>query len=348
MAEYHRNAAVGGIFEDVRLNQYMENMEQMFANMQMQEQIWKARNLVYHANTTYMQVKNPDGSLKVIWSRAGMTIAVLNEYIDDGFGNVSFRDTYDMQYNDKGLLTSYNAKETDRFGAVTYIQWYGAQYTDDSVYYGGYDTNANKNLVSYVQVTVTRQEGIDQASGQNLVYEHKATKHVYNCVYSGKDMVSCVEDGWDEARGDYYFIRNGMGYDANHNLTSYHEEGWSQEKGVNWTDWSGTYKTNPNVQDRYMLESYNARSWSESANEVSTIDWKATYQGTHMTGFVQTEQTSTGGFTRQVREDIVYEGNLITGYKDTYTDNYNITSIVEFTGAYDLKENLVHSIKKIT
>ncbi|MDD5505050.1 MAG: hypothetical protein PHV77_07110, partial [Candidatus Omnitrophica bacterium] len=348
MAEYHRNAAVGGIFEDVRLNQYMENMEQMFANMQMQEQIWKARNLVYHANTTYMQVKNPDGSLKVIWSRAGMTIAVLNEYIDDGFGNVSFRDTYDMQYNDKGLLTSYNAKETDRFGAVTYIQWYGAQYTDDSVYYGGYDTNANKNLIGYSQVTVTREEAVDQSTGQNLVYEHKTTKHVYNCAYSGKDMTSCIEEGWDEAKGDYYFVRNGMGYDSNHNLTSYHEEGWSQDKGANWTDWSGTYKANPYAPDRYLLENYNARTWSESANEVSEISWQGTYQGTHMTGFVQTEQTPNGGITCHTREDIVYEGNLVTGYKDTYTDNNGNTSMVEFTGVYDLKENLVHSIKKIT
>lgn len=51
ITEYHRNVAVSGIFQDVHLNQYMQNMEQMFANMQMQEQLWKARNLVHHANT---------------------------------------------------------------------------------------------------------------------------------------------------------------------------------------------------------------------------------------------------------------------------------------------------------
>ena len=351
--EYHRNRGAQGVSQDIYLNQFLQNMEQMYANMQMQEQIWKARNLVDYANISYMEIPNVDGSIRTVWSRAGQTIAIENERIFDGFGNYRTRDTWNMQYNDRALLISYESKTTDRFGRETYVKWYGAEYSDDSVYYGSYDTDANKNLTAYYQEMVTHEEAYDEELGETLVYEVHSFQHVYDAVYSGKDMTSCIEEGYIEGEGSYYFERSGMGYDENQNLTSYHEVGWSQSEGAYITDWAGVY-TNHSGRDDYnydLLESYTMTTWSEATNETITSTYDAEFdESGHMMSFIQTEDSSIGGYTVRQRDNITYNSDdLIIEYDETLTDVNGEVTTVEFSGAiYDSNENLVYSVKKLT
>ena len=94
-------------------------------------------------NTEFKYIKHSDG--KIVRFTNGLVTSIENERIVDQFGNVSIRDTFNMEYNDKRLLTGYEASISDSLGNVTQIYCYGIEYTDDSVFYGGYGTSAPKN-----------------------------------------------------------------------------------------------------------------------------------------------------------------------------------------------------------
>ena len=348
ITEYYKDRAVQGVFYDVRLNEFVNSMAGMFNAMKLQEQMWKAANLTHKANTTYLPEYNKDGSVKTTWSRAGLTIAVLNEHLDDGFGNVTVRDTYNMQYSDRALMIAYEAKEKDRFGRETYVKWHGAQYTGDSKFYAGEDTAANKNLTEFIEERVEQETKYD-ASGKEYIYEKHSYQHVYGGVYQGKRMTSCNTTGWEDGRGEYYYTRSSMGYDGEGNLTGYREEGWSQAEGKYWTDWSASYSHFDNM-DNDIVSSYTMRGWSESRGEEYSLTWQGDYYSNgRLKGFTQTEESEANGTTVYKREDTVYEGNNITSYRDSLQDkNGDITTLDFYDAVYDSQECLLSSTKKLT
>ena len=97
-------------------------------------------------------VKYDDG--KMIYFIDGLANRILQERILDVHDNVSRRDTVNMKYNTKRLMTDYDARTVDSLGNVSTTEWRNAQYSNDSVYYAGEYTNANKHMISYVQENV--------------------------------------------------------------------------------------------------------------------------------------------------------------------------------------------------
>ncbi|MFH1645955.1 MAG: hypothetical protein ABIB11_05995, partial [Candidatus Omnitrophota bacterium] len=223
MVEYNRTLSVNQAQFDVNKNLYTAQSDNFFATMQMHEQIWKARNLMQHAGVSY--VKYPDG--KEVYSQAGMTIAVLNEKIEDQFGREIIRDTYDMKYDQKGLLTSYNAKVKDHRGNLTYINWHNAAYTPDSVFYATDETNAVKLITGYTEVSTDPLGNI-------------TTKVLSDIQYSGRDMSSYREDFTDSLGNLTTTWRNNISWDGE-NMVSYNDKKIDPLGNISYTDWNGSY-----------------------------------------------------------------------------------------------------------
>lgn len=121
-------------------------------------------------NSQFNYVAHSDGS--VMWFQNGLVARIENERVVDEFGNVSLRDTYNMQYTDDRFLISYEAKTTDELGNVSHTQWTGA-YTADSVWYGSNDTNANKNYLWYNIVETDHAGNTRETSWKALSYDGK-------------------------------------------------------------------------------------------------------------------------------------------------------------------------------
>ncbi|NQT95356.1 MAG: hypothetical protein HQ572_02795, partial [Candidatus Omnitrophica bacterium] len=375
LTEYHRNRQVQGIFNDLSMTEYLNNLESRFASMNLWEQLWKAQGLVNHADTTYAEIKNFDGSIKRIYSRSGDTIAILNEHIDKGFGHTTIRNTINMEYS-KGLLTSYFAVEQDYLGRITFIYWSDALYTEDSLWYGGYDTNANKNLTQFRETRITH-EGYSMDSslfmnalsasdysipnqllsvvsyntdGSPIVTVSQSDRYVTNGAYEGKNMVSHTEAGYTDESGYYYFERIDITYDTDHNMTAYNEVGWSQTLGNYWSNWQGTYSANPVLEDDFQLIGYQLTGWSEAHGQEYSVSWNANFDNSgRITSFTQIESSVNGGTTTIVKDEIEYDNDLMTAYTDTLTDANGEVTILRFSGGeYDSQDNLTQSIKKLT
>ncbi|MFH1282586.1 MAG: hypothetical protein ABII27_02870, partial [bacterium] len=118
----------------------------------LQEEIIKARQKRHKITSSIYEfnyVKYDDG--KVVRFKDGLISTIENERFRTSNGVVVIKNTTDMQYNEKDLLTSYKAEETDSQGNVTKTEWSGASYTDASRFYANEDTKAEKLVNSYTE-----------------------------------------------------------------------------------------------------------------------------------------------------------------------------------------------------
>ncbi len=164
----------------------------------------------------FKYIPHSDGSIE--YFKNGLVDRVLNQRVVDTFGNVSYENTYNMKYNDKRLLISYEADEKDSLGNVTHIKWQGAKYAPGSVFYATKDTNAYKNLIEYhTQET--------DAFGNTKRIDYKADE------YSGKLTTKYTMDTYDSVYGKTHFTRSNITYIDNDpdKVKSYHEEGVSAD-----------------------------------------------------------------------------------------------------------------------
>jgi len=164
------------------------------------------------AQTEFNYIKYSDG--KVVYLKDGLATRAENERVVDEFGNVSIKNTFDMQYNDKRLLTSYEATVKDNLGNTSRLFWYGVSYTSDSVFYGGKDTQANKNISDYYL------KEIDSAGNAKLTHWEAVS-------YEGKLLHAFSQTIEDSVYGNASFTRSNIRYEGNNlnRTTSYHEEG---------------------------------------------------------------------------------------------------------------------------
>ena len=210
---------------------------------------------------------------KRIWFKDGLAVIIENERILDAQGNVSLRNTYDMEYNSKRLLTSYEADTTDCLGNLTHVKWHGAKYTRDSVFYADDETHAHKLVTDYIQETTD--------------YFGNAVKVEWGgAQYDGK-LLTSYHEKFTDARGhvsvkDWYGAR----YDENKQLVEFQEDVLSV-KGVRthrlWT--GGTYIKNPaydkamanrgqaQTAPEYLLVSYHEEITDELGNQTMR-DWQ--------------------------------------------------------------------------
>jgi hypothetical protein len=170
----------------------------------------KAASVNIEGGFTYI----PYSDGKIEYFKDGLVIRIENERVVDEFGNVSLKNTYNMQYNDKRLLIAYDANLADSLGNVTKLSWYGAKYTEDSLFYGSAQTNANKNLTEYYL------KEIDPAGNER-------TTHWQALSYEGKLLRAFSQTIEDKLYGNVSFTRSQIQYAGSDptQATSYHEEG---------------------------------------------------------------------------------------------------------------------------
>lgn len=221
----------------------------------------KQREKVASTETEFYYVKYSDG--KVEYFKDGLLNRVENERVADEFGNASVKNTYDMKYNDKRLLVSYNANLTDKLGNVTKIRWWGATYTADSVYYANKDTTANRNLTEYYMEETDSAGNVKLTHWEALSYEGKFLR-----AFSQSIDETVWETRWDEvdrknirssAIAHFEFTRSDITYiDGDiERVQSYHEEGIGTD-GLSY------------VTDRTDI-AYNARNQIGEYHEETTI-----------------------------------------------------------------------------
>jgi len=190
------------------------------------------------ANGGFYYVKFSDGKNELY--KDGLLMHIDNERVVDEFGNLSYKNTYDMQYNEKRLLISYEANLKDNLGNFTHLSWSGAKYTDDSVFYGNKNTNVNKNLLSYIL------KETDHAGNVKTTTWNAST-------YEGKLLRAFSQTIEDTIYGISSFTRNNITYRNNDpDLTStYHEEGVGAD-GLTYTaDRESTQYNGKNQQTAY-------------------------------------------------------------------------------------------------
>jgi len=156
----------------------------------------------------------PHSDGKIEYFKDGLLIRVENERVVDAFGNLNIKNTYNMQYNDKRLLKSYESDLTDDLGNTTHLYWHGATYTGDSVFYGGPDTVVNKNILGYYL------KQIDPKGNETLIHWNALS-------YEGKFLRAFSESVEDKVNGNVSFTRTNITYADNDlgRVGSYHEEG---------------------------------------------------------------------------------------------------------------------------
>lgn len=167
---------------------------------------------VASAQTEFTYVKYSDG--KTVYFTDGMPTTIENERIVDEFGNVSIKNSWNMRYNDRRLLTDYEASLTDNIGNSTYIYAYGIEYSSDSVFYANENTVANKNEVQkYTKET-------DAAGNVKLT-------HWRALSYDGKLLRAFSQEIEDTLYGKSSFTRTNIAYeDGNYKRPgSYSQEG---------------------------------------------------------------------------------------------------------------------------
>ena len=127
---------------------YMQEVEKVQEDQGLQQQIMKARSKTIEAAAkagefSYTLTKS---GIKIKY-KDGLPSSIESEKVYDNLGQVSIKNTKNMEYNEKKLLVSYDAEITDSLGNVTKIQWRDGVYSDDSFWYASDDTNVGKYLL---------------------------------------------------------------------------------------------------------------------------------------------------------------------------------------------------------
>lgn len=210
-----------------------------------QEINWTVQKNQYQAKqvasnlTEFKYVSYSDG--KIVRFKGGLVSSIENErVILDEVGNVGIRNTQNMQYNDKRLLTGYEATLKDSLGNISHISVSGIKYSPDSVFYGGYDTNANKNeMEKYIKET-------DSAGNVTLT-------HWQALSYDGKLLRAFHQDIEDSVYGNSSFTRSNITYENNdyQRISSYHEQGIGND-GLEYS----SERSNISYNDKHLVTGY--------------------------------------------------------------------------------------------
>jgi hypothetical protein len=207
------------------------------------EESKKQTEQVATAQTEFRYVKYSDG--KTVYFKDGLPSSIKNERVVDETGYVSTKNTYNMQYNDKRLLTSYEATLTDNLGNINHIFAYGIRYSPDSVYYADDDTNASKNKMEEFIREIDSAGNVKLSHWKALNYEGKFlrafSQTIEDSLYGNSSFTrsqiayenndykrpsSYYEEGIGTDGLKYSLSRTDIKYNSNENpqLTSYHEE----------------------------------------------------------------------------------------------------------------------------
>ncbi|MDH5173792.1 MAG: cysteine peptidase family C39 domain-containing protein, partial [Elusimicrobiota bacterium] len=247
----------------------------------------------------------------------------------DAFGYESIRRVYNMTYNKKWLLESYEAETVDQFGKLTREHWQAEGYTEDSVFYATDETKANQFLTDWT-VTITDP------------YNSTLTVTYSDGQYTGKHLTSYhkkITDSCGHTTNIEWFC-NAKDYDSNKNLTKYYEEITDPFDNFTVKDWKGTY-------DGKRLTGSEEESWTTSVDGSESHTMSETFYTydskkklTGARGTTRTEGEDGFGNTfideAELRHEIVNGHLELTGITGT-TRNKNVDgsfSISRYTIKY--------------
>ena len=202
--------------------------------------------------TEFKYIKYSDG--KIVNFKERLPSSIENERVIDEFGNLGIKHTWNMQYNDKRLLTSYQASLKDNLGNITNIFVSGITYSPDSVFYGGYDTNANKNETEkYIKE-------IDSAGNVRLT-------HWKALSYDGKLLRAFSQEIEDSIYGKTSFTHSNIKYENNNyrRVSSYHEEGVGTD-GLEYE----LDRTNITYNDKHLATGYHEEITTTNVDGTQT------------------------------------------------------------------------------
>ncbi|MCK4802730.1 hypothetical protein KAS33_03580, partial [bacterium] len=234
----------------------------------------------------FKYIKYDDG--RTVYFKDGLASRIENEKVPDAFGYESIRRTYNMTYNKKWLLESYEAESVDQFGKLTKEHWQAEGYTEDSVFYATDETNADQFLTNWT-VTITDP------------YDSILTVKYSDAEYTGKHLTSYHKKITDCCghTTNIEWSCNAKDYDSDKNLTKYHEEITDPFDNFTVRDWKGTY-------DGERLTSSTEESWTTSVDGSESHTISETFYS------YDSEEKLTGasGTTRTEGEDAF--GNTFT------------------------------------
>lgn len=251
----------------------------------------------------------PGSDGKIVYFKDGLPHHVDNERSLDEFGNVSYRNSYNYQYDDNRLLAGFEADTKDISGNISHLRQYGMMYTADSVFYGTDDTNANKNLRGYFI------EETDPAGNIKVA-------HVFEGNFEGKLLRSFSQTIVDSIYGESSFTRTDVNYVDNNprRVASYHEEGI----GANGLSYSSD-RTDITYNDKVQTIGYHEEmivTQVDGRKSTTTTDAKFTY--------IDAVPTQFGRDVEQPDPDRLFESSLITTVKNADGSTKTDTATVSY------------------
>ena len=127
VAQYNLDKAMYA--SDEKRNVYGIYAERLMDQQSIVQEIIRIQSLFGKDHITY-----DDGMIVNFDPFSGLTTSVLHERVDDGHGNVSLRDTFNMRYNDRRLLISYKSTTTAPNGLITHLYRNDINYMPGSVF----------------------------------------------------------------------------------------------------------------------------------------------------------------------------------------------------------------------
>ncbi|MBI2119154.1 MAG: hypothetical protein HYT97_05960 [Elusimicrobia bacterium] len=252
--------------EKMTAEQFWQNLETMKG---IQGDIAKVRQQSKQdvaAGTEANYILYNDG--KQVFFKDGLTTRILNERVLDARGNLTLRNTYQMQYNNKRLMTSYIADETDPQGNITTTRRKDITYTDDSVYYAGKDTVAKQQITSF------EENRVDPLGNASTIFRK-------NMKYDDESRITHFDEEQIDTFGNHSNkIWTNAKYDTNDNLMSYDEntidsfgnkssKHWGDAKYIINSQWNGV---SDRVHNKYLLEEY-TQTVTDPSGAVSKERW---------------------------------------------------------------------------
>lgn len=186
---------------------------------------------------------------KIEYFKDGLVIRIENERVVDEFGNVAIKNSSNFQYNDKRMMTSYEASLKDHLGNTSKLFWYGATYTADSVYYGSGKTSANRNLTEYYLKEIDAAGNVKLSHWKANNYEGKLLRAFTQTI----DETVYNVDGTVKYNTSVSFTRSNIAYADGDpgKATSYHEEGVGADNLSYTLD-----RSNTTYNDKYQALGY--------------------------------------------------------------------------------------------
>ncbi|NQT75977.1 MAG: hypothetical protein HQ566_05590, partial [Candidatus Omnitrophica bacterium] len=242
---------------------YMDQVEKGQEAQSLQQQIMKARGLTFDAAAKmgeFSYVINKDGSR--VNYKDGLPSSIYNEPVHDNLGQLlGYKNTFNMSYDSKRFLGSYDSEIIDPLGNITKILWRNGKYSSDSVWWAGSDTNAGKYLLGYTEI-------ITDPYGATTVREWSTTRNGYD----GKKL-SIYDEVLKDATGSVISSSSWSNptYEGD-TLTGYHQETTDAYGNVTISNWSAEF------EGERMLSSHSVDNQINRDGTSSVNDNTLTYE----------------------------------------------------------------------